>query len=199
MVCAQYSLSTRIEEIRSKCAQYAQSAHKKCQKCALGTHGTRKVGRLHSPGECNRPLSTRCAYYAYFLHTLCVLFTPCVHDVRTCAYQRVLFVNGCPVCTKSTQSVQGRNRFAQYAQSAHTAGPKCTWGVRGFAQYAQSTHKVHMGGEKFARSVHQDRQARHIVPVLSIWLARDTDASLRGSGCSTQGQGALQVAHCRPA
>ena len=140
VVCAQYSLSTRIEEIRSKCAQYAQSAHKKCQKCALGTHGTRKVGRLHSPGECNRPLSTRCAYYAYFLHTLCVLFTPCVHDVRTCAYQRVLFENGCPVCTQSTQSVQGRNRFAQYAQSAH---------------------KVHMGGERVRTVCTKRTQSAH--------------------------------------
>ena len=51
-----------------------------------------------------------------------------------------------------------------------------------------AAHKVHMGGERFAKSVHQDRHARHIVPVLSIWLARDTDASLwmfdSGPGCS---------------
>ena len=98
------------------------------------------------------------------------MYTMC-EPVRTNAY----FLR---MVAQYAQRVHKVYRGEMGSHSMHKAHTKCTWGVRGFAQYAQSAHKVHMGGEKFAKSVHQDRHARHIVPVLSIWLARDTDASL---------------------
>ena len=115
--------------------------------------------------------------YAYFLHSVYTMCEP----VRTNVY----FFR---MVSQYAQRVHKVYRGETGSHSMHNASTKCTWGVRRFAQYAQSAHKVHMGGEKFAKSVHQDRHARHIVPVLStlIWLARDTDASL-WTQCSTPG------------
>ena len=44
-VCTEYVLSTLDEEILSKCAQYAQSVHKKCKKCAHSVLNRSKLAK----------------------------------------------------------------------------------------------------------------------------------------------------------
>jgi hypothetical protein len=164
----QYSLSTPDEEIRSKCAQYAQSKHAVCTWWHDGVH---KYAQLVNKFAWGNLLTTE--------HTMCVLCTLLSNFVRIFYSVCTLCANLCePACTA-----------CKCLRSMHSAYKKCTWGVSSMHSMRKAYTKC-TGGVRSLQWVCTMTDMHATYPFCRSGLQEIRTPT---AGCSTAGCSPLQA------